>query len=88
VTPRAGHAPSASEPRPPLPHGAGVNSIQLDLAATRDELAGTLDDLFAKFNLRLIATSRPVVFAGLVVATTAAAVLVIATRRRGRGGRG
>lgn len=88
MTPRSGRALSAPEPRPPLPPGAGINSIQLDLAATRDELAGTLDDLFAKFNLRLIATSRPVVFAGLVVVSTAAAALVIAARRRGRGGRG
>jgi hypothetical protein len=76
------------EERPSVPKGSGIHTIQLDLETTRDELAHTLDDLFAKFNLRLIATSRPVLFGALVVVTTAAAGFAISARRRERGGRG
>jgi hypothetical protein len=79
-----------SEPssRARLPEDAGMNSLQLDLELTRDELAHTLDDLFAKFNLRLIISSRPVVFAGSFVFGLAACAVFVSSRLRRRASRG
>ena len=75
--------PQPGPGRPPLPKGAGMNTIKLDLEVTRDELASTLDDLFAWFNPRLQIKSHPVFFAGvfLAVAGTAAGVVALLTRR-------
>lgn len=84
---RSSTARAAVASRPPLPPNAGIHSIQLDLETTRDELAHSLDDLFAAFNLRLLVRSRPALFAALAVvggALTSAAVLA---RLRGRAGR-
>ena len=80
---RQGQRPAG---RPPLPKGAGINSLKLDLEVTRDELASTLDDLFATFNIRVQIRSHPVFFVGLFVALTGAAagIATLLLRRRGR----
>jgi hypothetical protein len=80
---RQGQRPAG---RPPLPKGAGMNQLKLDLEVTRDELATTLDDLFATFNIRVQIRSHPVFFTGLflVVAGAAAGAAVLLTQRRGR----
>lgn len=80
---RQGQRPAG---RPPLPKGAGINSLKLDLEVTRDELASTLDDLFATFNIRVQIRSHPVFFTGLFLALTGAAagIATLLVRRRGR----
>jgi hypothetical protein len=80
---RQGQRPAG---RPPLPKGAGINSLKLDLEVTRDELASTLDDLFATFNIRVQIRSHPVFFTGAFLALTGAAagIVVLLTRKRGR----
>ncbi|NEN05502.1 DUF3618 domain-containing protein [Diaminobutyricibacter tongyongensis] len=70
--------------RPPLPPDAGVHSLQLDIDQTRDELAATLDDLFATFNPAVQIRSHPVLFASLFLAAVAAATGAVLTFRRGR----
>ena len=73
--------------RPPLAPGAGVNTIKLDVERTRDELAATLDDLFATFNLRVQIRSHPGYFAGvfLGIAGVAAGIVTLLARKRARG---
>lgn len=80
---RQGQRPAG---RPPLPKGSGINSLKLDLEVTRDELASTLDDLFATFNLRVQIRSHPAFFAGVFLALTGAAagIATLLVRRRGR----
>ena len=80
---RQGQRPAG---RPPLPKGAGINTLKLDLEVTRDELASTLDDLFATFNLRVQIRSHPAFFAGLFLAVLggAAGIATLLVRRRGR----
>ena len=80
---REGQRPAG---RPPLPKGSGINSLKLDLEVTRDELASTLDDLFATFNIRVQIRSHPLVFAGvfLTLAGAAAGIATLLVRRRGR----
>jgi hypothetical protein len=75
--------------RAPLAKDAGVNVLKLDLEQTRDELADTLDDLFATFNLGVQIRSHPVFFAGLFLAVVGAAAgaVVLLTRGRSRGKR-
>ena len=75
--------------RAPLPKDAGIHVLQLDLEHTRDELATTLDDLFATFNLRVQIRSHPMLFTGLFLAAVGAAVgaVVLLTRGRSRGAR-
>ncbi len=73
-----------STARPALPPGAGVHSLQLDIVQTRDELAATLDDLFATFNPAVQIRSHPVLYASIFLAATAAATAAILTLRRGR----
>lgn len=73
--------------RPPLPQGAGIPTIKLDLEQTRDELASTLDDLFATFNPGVQIRSHPVLFAGLFLGAVAAAAGAVALLTRG-GSRG
>ncbi|WP_431278930.1 hypothetical protein [Leifsonia poae] len=73
--------------RAPIPKDAGINVLKLDLEKTRDELAETLDDVFATFNLGVQIRSHPVFFAGLFLAVVGAAAGAVAmlTRRRSRG---
>lgn len=80
---REGQRPAG---RPPLPKGAGINSLKLDLEVTREELATTLDDLFATFNVRVQIRSHPVFFTGFFLALTGAAagIATLLLRRRGR----
>jgi hypothetical protein len=80
---RQGQRPAG---RPPVPKGAGINTLKLDLEVTRDELASTLDDLFATFNLRVQIRSHPAFFAGLFLAVMggAAGIAALLVRRRGR----
>ncbi|WP_285114705.1 hypothetical protein [Leifsonia sp. fls2-241-R2A-40a] len=80
---RQGERPAG---RPPLPKGAGINQLKLDLEVTRDELASTLDDLFATFNIRVQIRSHPAFFTGvfLVLAGAAAGITALLVRRRGR----
>ncbi|MDN4598096.1 hypothetical protein [Leifsonia virtsii] len=82
---RQGQRPAG---RPPVPKGAGINTLKLDLEVTRDELASTLDDLFATFNLRVQIRSHPAFFAGLFLAVVggAAGIATLLVRRRGRAG--
>ncbi|GAB3582939.1 hypothetical protein GCM10027406_26560 [Leifsonia lichenia] len=70
--------------RPPLPDGAGIPTIKLDLEQTRDELASTLDDLFATFNPGVQIRSHPVLSAGLFLGAVAAAAGAVALLTRGR----
>lgn len=70
--------------RPPLPQGAGIPTIKLDLEQTRDELASTLDDLFATFNPGVQIRSHPVLAIGLLLGAVAAAVGAVALLTRGR----
>lgn len=72
--------------RPPLPKGAGMNTIRLDLEITRSELAHTLDDIFATFNPRIQIRSHPIaagsVLLGVAAAAAGIAALLIRKRRR------
>ena len=70
--------------RAPLPDGAGIPTIKLDLEQTRDELASTLDDLFATFNPGVQIRSHPVLFVGLFLGAVAAAAGAVAMLTRGR----
>jgi len=82
---RQGQRPAG---RPPVPEGAGINTLKLDLEVTRDELASTLDDLFATFNIRVQIRSHPAFFAGffLILTGAAAGIATLLVRRRGRAG--
>lgn len=71
--------------RPPLPKDAGMNTIKLDLEVTRNELASTLDDLFATFNPRIQLRSHPVAAGAVLLSIAAAAAGVVALLvRKGR----
>lgn len=62
-----------------------MNTLKLELEETREELAGTLDDLFATFNPLVQIRSHPVVSAGVFLAVAgAAAALVARGLARGR----
>lgn len=78
---RAGQRPAG---RPPIPKGAGINVIKLDNEITRDEVAATLDDLFATFNVRLQIRSHPVIATSVFLALTAAAAGITTLLARGR----
>lgn len=74
--------------RPPLPKDAGMNTIKLDLEVTRNELASTLDDLFATFNPRVQLRSHPVAAGAVLLAIAASAAGAVALLvRKGRRGR-
>lgn len=81
---RGAGRPGAAPVRPPLPPDAGVHSRQLDIEQTRDELARTLDDIFATFNVGVQVRSHPVLFGTLFLAAAAAATAAVVTLRRGR----
>ncbi len=74
--------------RPPLPRGAGINTIRLEVERTREELADTLDDIFATFNPRVQLRSHPLLAGGLLLVAAAAAggiaAVLAGRRRRGR----
>lgn len=74
--------------RPPLPKGAGMNTIRLDLEITRSELAHTLDDIFATFNPRIQIRSHPIAAGGVLlgVAAAAAGIAALLIRKRRRDG--
>jgi hypothetical protein len=62
-----------------------MNTLKLEAEQTRDELASTLDDIFATFNLRVQIRSHPVVATAVFLAVAgAAAALVVRGLARGR----
>ena len=79
------HSP---EPHPEPAADAGLNTLRLDAALMRDELARTLGELYAKFNLRLLIRDDPGRLALLAFAALGlvAAVVARSARRRTRGG--
>lgn len=83
---RPGGTRPTSPSRPPLPKGAGMNTIKLDLEVTRSELASTLDDLFATFNPRVQIRSHPIAAGGVLlgIAAAAAGVVTLFVRKRRR----
>ncbi|WP_223693182.1 hypothetical protein [Leifsonia poae] len=70
--------------RAALPRDAGIHSRQLDLQQTREEVAVTLDDLFATFNPGVQIRSHPVLFAGLFLAAVGAVVAAVVRFNAGR----
>ena len=72
--------------RPPLPENAGMNTIRLDLALTRDELAATVRQLAAKLNPgRLLSEhSGRILLIGLTLVTVAGSIAVHVADRRSR----
>lgn len=65
--------------------GKGMNTLKLELEETRDELATTLDDLFATFNPFVQIRSHPVVSAAVLLAVVGGtAALVARGLSRGR----
>ena len=65
--------------------GKGINTLKLELEETRDQLAGTLDDIFATFNLRVQIRSHPVIAAAAFLTVLGgAAALVARGMARGR----
>ncbi|MEN2741342.1 hypothetical protein ABCS02_26455 [Microbacterium sp. X-17] len=62
-----------------------MNTLKLELEETRDQLAGTLDDIFATFNVRVQIRSHPVAAAAVFLAVLGgAAALVARGMARGR----
>lgn len=55
-----------------------MNTLKLELEETRDQLASTLDDLFATFNVRVQIRSHPVVAASVFLALLGAAGALVA----------
>lgn len=80
------HTGSAAD-RPPLPPGAGLNSLQLDVEQTREHLAETLDLLFRKFDVRTAARAH-VPTTLVVLGGVAAAIAAIIVWRNRTGHRG
>lgn len=70
--------------RPPLPENAGKNTIRLDLALTRDELAITLHQLGAKLNPKRWADENPngILMTALAVIAVTGSIAVRAAQRR------
>ena len=58
--------------------GKGMNTLKLELEETRDELAGTLDDIFATFNVRVQIRSHPVAAAAVFLTVLAGAAALVA----------
>ncbi|MEY9852586.1 polysaccharide pyruvyl transferase WcaK-like protein [Leifsonia sp. EB41] len=62
-----------------------MNTLKLELEETRDQLAGTLDDIFATFNVRVQIRSHPVIAAAAFLTVLGgAAALVARGMTRGR----
>lgn len=72
--------------RPPLADNAGKNTIRLDLALTRDELAVTIRQLGAKLDPRRWADENPhgILVTALALIAVAGSVAVHVAQRRGR----
>lgn len=62
----------------------GMNTLKLELEQTRDELATTLDDLFATFNPLVQIRSHPVASAAVLLAVVGG-VAALVTRGLSRG---
>lgn len=58
--------------------GKGMNTLKLELEETRDQLAGTLDDIFATFNVRVQIRSHPVAAAAVFLAVLGGAAALVA----------
>lgn len=56
----------------------GMNTLKLELEETRDQLASTLDDIFATFNPRVQIRSHPVVAAAVCLAVLGGAAALVA----------
>ena len=80
---REGQRPAG---RPPLPKGAGINSLKLDLEVTRDELASHARRPVRDVQRPGADPVPPVFFTGLFLALTGAAagIATLLLRRRGR----
>jgi Protein of unknown function (DUF3618) len=72
--------------RPELPDNAGLNTIRLDLAVTRDELAATIRQLSVRLNpSRLLKDHTGLVLVvGLTLVTLVGSVAVHTADRRAR----
>lgn len=58
--------------------GKGMNTLKLELEETRDQLAGTLDDIFATFNVRVQIRSHPIGAASVFLAVLGGAAALVA----------
>lgn len=68
-----------------MSHSKGVHTLKLEVEQTRDELATTLDDIFATFNPRVQFRSHPVLVAMVALALIGgAAALLYRNTTRGR----
>jgi len=78
--------PNRPVARPGLPDNAGLNTIRLDLAVTRDELAATIRQLSARLNpSRLLKDHTGLVLVvGLTLVTLVGSVVVHTADRRTR----
>jgi Protein of unknown function (DUF3618) len=72
--------------RPEVPDNAGLNTIRLDLAVTRDELAATIRQLSLRLNPSRLLKEHTglVLLVGLTVVTLVGSVTVRAADRRAR----
>lgn len=72
--------------RPEPPDSAGLNTIRLDLAVTRDELAATIRELSARLNPSRLLKDHTglVLLVGLTLVTLVGSVVVHTADRRAR----
>jgi Protein of unknown function (DUF3618) len=72
--------------RPPLPDKAGMNTIRLDLAVTRDEVAATIRQLSMRLDpARLLKEHTGLaLLVGLTLVTVVGSVVVHTADRRAR----
>jgi hypothetical protein len=55
-----------------------MNTLKLELEETRDDLARTLDDIFATFNVRVQIRSHPVAAAAVFLSVLAGSAAIVA----------
>jgi len=72
--------------RPPLPENAGLNTIRLDLALTRDEIATTIRQLSTKLNPNRLLKDHTgrALLVGLALVTLVGSIVVHGADRRAR----
>jgi hypothetical protein len=58
--------------------GAGMNTLKLELEETREQLATTLDDIFATFNPLVQIRSHPVASAAVFLAVVGGTAALVA----------
>jgi hypothetical protein len=58
--------------------GKGTNTLKLELEETRDQLAKTLDDIFATFNPLVQIRSHPLASAAVFLAVAGGAAALVA----------